>query len=416
MVMPMIRRKSLPDAAKNQPLSGFTLIEVLVVIGIIGILVGLLLPAIQSVRESARPTSCSNNLRQLGIAMTSHESSAGAFPPGIMASAWRSGATESSSTKLTGPVAKFGFYSWTYFLHELLPRLGEQTYYDGLRGPLFRLLSPPDIDTEPQAQADYGRVNGVSLPPLLCPSDTQAPGVWRAPGDADNSRPTWRAVRLAKSNYLGLFSGTNTEESLSFIVPPAAPNNDPRNILVRPLPLRSALDRRAVFGFGGGTTVQAIKDGTGNTMAVVEYLRGVSERDGRGAFWSNDAGMQLLHATRGPNDSARDRLHPRRMNSLPLDNDWGCYAQSATGPFESPNNRPDLNLPCGEADVPSNFRREGVDGLATARSRHRGGVNVLFCDGRVQFIEDSIDSSTASPYGTWQRLAWIDDGLPVTPP
>jgi prepilin-type processing-associated H-X9-DG protein len=57
-----------------------------------------------------------------------------------------------------------------------------------------------------------------------------------------------------------------------------------------------------------------------------------------------------------------------------------------------------------------------VDGLATARSRHRGGVNVLFCDGRVQFIEDSIDSSTASPYGTWQRLAWIDDGLSVTPP
>jgi hypothetical protein len=43
-------------------------------------------------------------------------------------------------------------------------------------------------------------------------------------------------------------------------------------------------------------------------------------------------------------------------------------------------------------------------------------VNVLFCDGRVQFIEDSIESSTTSPYGTWQRLAWIDDGLSVTPP
>jgi hypothetical protein len=43
-------------------------------------------------------------------------------------------------------------------------------------------------------------------------------------------------------------------------------------------------------------------------------------------------------------------------------------------------------------------------------------VNVLFCDGRVQFIDDAIDSRTTSPYGTWQRLAWIDDGLSVTPP
>jgi hypothetical protein len=40
-------------------------------------------------------------------------------------------------------------------------------------------------------------------------------------------------------------------------------------------------------------------------------------------------------------------------------------------------------------------------------------VNAVFCDGHVQFISDSIESRTTSPYGTWQRLAWIDDGLPV---
>ncbi len=77
----------------------------------------------------------------------------------------------------------------------------------------------------------------------------------------------------------------------------------------------------------------------------------------------------------------------------------------------------------------------GVDGFATSRSRHRGGVNVLFCDGRVQFIDETIESRIAGGvaftdsngngrrdanepenYGVWQRLAWIDDGLPVSPP
>ena len=64
----------------------------------------------------------------------------------------------------------------------------------------------------------------------------------------------------------------------------------------------------------------------------------------------------------------------------------------------------------------------GLDGVATSRSRHRGGVNVLFCDGRVQFIDDGIESTLGvSPqdgrkYGVWQRLAWIDDGQAVTLP
>ena len=58
-----------------------------------------------------------------------------------------------------------------------------------------------------------------------------------------------------------------------------------------------------------------------------------------------------------------------------------------------------------------------LDGFATSRSRHAGGVNVLFCDGRVQFIDDSIESrTTPGDYGTWQRLAWIDDGQAATPP
>jgi prepilin-type N-terminal cleavage/methylation domain-containing protein/prepilin-type processing-associated H-X9-DG protein len=424
--------KAFRDPARSRPPRGFTLVELLVTVGIVAILLALLLPAIQSARERARRTSCSNNLKQIGVALAGHESSAGAFPPGILARAWRSGATEGASTKLTGPIAKFSFYFWSYFLHEILPRVDEQAYYDGIRGPLFRILPAPDyvaaggLSATEAVKADYAPVNNLTLPVYLCPSDSQTSGIWRAPGgatdtDTEYAVANWRGLRLAKSNYLGLFSGTAISESISLTSTSAVPWIQlpaTRPVAVdralRPLsPRSSTFDRRAVFGFGMGTSAQAIKDGLANTLAVVEYLRGVSERDGRGAFWMNDAGTQMLFATRAPNSNTAEVL--RRATVTPLNTtsiafDWGCSGTT------SPNNQPRRNLPCTPGVSQSNSN-DGIDGVATPRSRHAGGVNALFCDGSVRFIDDAIQSSlTPGNYGTWQRLAWIDDGQPVTLP
>jgi prepilin-type N-terminal cleavage/methylation domain-containing protein/prepilin-type processing-associated H-X9-DG protein len=391
---------------------GFTLVEMLVVIAIIAILVAMLLPAVQSVRESARRTVCTNNLKQIGVAMAGYESAAGSFPPGIFASAWRSGDKEPSSTALTGPIAKFGFFDWTYFLHELLPRVEEQAYYDALRGPLFRIPSLDKVADAAQAQSLYAGANGRSIEPFLCPSDNQTGPLWSSP--VIGNLPQVGVLRLAKSNYLGIFSGTNVEGAIGRLDTTGWTNKS-----VQPLPPRPS-DRRAVFGFSQGTTAQTIKDGLANTIAVAEYLRGVSDRDGRGAFWFNDAGMQMLQAAEAPNATRPDSLHQRRGTSFSPD-DWGCFAGQGTQGFvtNSVNNRPALNLPCRGGEQSDD--REGIDGSATSRSRHRGGVNVLFCDGHVGFIDDTVESlvdlSTTPPrYGTWQRLAWIDDGRPVDPP
>jgi prepilin-type N-terminal cleavage/methylation domain-containing protein/prepilin-type processing-associated H-X9-DG protein len=363
-------------ADKRRFRRGFTLVEMLVVIAIIATLVALLMPAVQAAREGARRTQCANNLRQLGVALGRYASTAESFPPGIAANAWQ-------STDL----GRSNFYEWTSFLHMILPQLDEQTYYDNLRGPLFRLKHPRN-------EADgYGPLDGVSIPPLQCPSDGQAGPLWQSPADQGG-------LRLAKSNYLGL---VRVASATMFKQQP-----------VHPLPPRP-FDRRAVFGYGTGTRMQSIKDGAANTIAVAEYLRGSSDRDGRGAFWYNEAGMQMLHAAQAPNAIRPDILNRARLatgnpSAAQLQEDWGCHPSSRG----TPNNRRDLNLPCVAGAIQGEDL--GGDDAATARSRHRGGVNAVFCDGHVSFIDDTIESKTTAPYGAWQRLVWIDDGLPVDVP
>ena len=376
---------------------GFTLVEMLVVIAIIATLVALLMPAVQGAREAARNTQCQNNLRQLGVALNHYASTAESFPPGISASSWNARTDVAWDDPSN---SKSQFYEWLCFLHLVLPQLDEANYYNALRGPLFR-LQPPRLEPD-----GYAAVNGKPIPSLLCPSDGQVGPLWTTPSENGVSDYQCGGIQLAKSNYLGLFSGTNIADGLRRLDGVTSPIRGGR---LHPLPPRSVSDRRAVFGFGTGTRQQTIRDGAANTIAVTEHLRGVSDRDGRGAFWYNDAGMQMLHAGLGPNASAADI---RRVNTLlsssALASDWGCARA------DSPNNSRNLNLPCTPGSVSG--ADATIDDTAAARSRHRGGVNVVYCDGHVQFIDDTIDSNPVFPYGTWQRLAWIDDGQSVQLP
>jgi len=155
---------------------GFTLIELLVVIAIIGVLVGLLLPAVQAARESARRTSCVNNLKQIGIALLNYENSRKCLPPGYLSQ------FDSNGTDM-GPG-----WGWAAMI---LPQLESNAVYQALN------FSLPIEDPSNTARL-------LAVPGYLCPSD-DVPGVWPAQQGAANGAPGPTVCDVSSANYVGVF-------------------------------------------------------------------------------------------------------------------------------------------------------------------------------------------------------------------
>src|SRR4051794_38561286 len=133
---------------------GFTLVELLVVIAIIGVLVALLLPAVQAAREAARRMSCSNNLKQIGLALHSYESAHSVFPPGRI------------NTYVAGNGHCWGAYS------QMLPFLEQKAVFDAMN---FSMNPDPDYTTTNAVVNQTAAVTVLST--FLCPSDGGPPMV-----------------------------------------------------------------------------------------------------------------------------------------------------------------------------------------------------------------------------------------------
>ena len=150
---------------------GFTLVELLVVIAIIGILIGMLLPAVQQVREAARRIQCGNNLRQTALALHNYETANMRFPPGhLINPEWNSvtfeadeapGGYDGRNFPNGGP-----FWSWMF-------RIAPFMEYD-------TITSLADVDEWPWWQRqDNGRtINSISVPSFICPSESRGAAVW----------------------------------------------------------------------------------------------------------------------------------------------------------------------------------------------------------------------------------------------
>jgi prepilin-type N-terminal cleavage/methylation domain-containing protein len=217
---------------------GFTLIELLVVIAIIAILIGLLLPAVQKVREAAARLKCQNNLKQIGLALHNHHDVTGRFPQGQIAG-------DDTDTKLYG--------SW---IRQILPYLELDNVYRQFDGT--KSWHAPANQT----------VRGQRLVAFLCPSDIDAP-TFNVPNDFG-----FRG-NYAANTGIGKWNRTVPTTT-------AAGGYQP------------GLTVRGPFLHGDSITITKLTDGTSNTAGVSE-IRKSPNNDSRGALFADTGCVQYTH-------------------------------------------------------------------------------------------------------------------------
>lgn len=218
--------RSQEAAVPARNLRGFTLIEMLAVIAIIGVLVALLIPAVQSARESSRRTSCFNNLRQLGLAMQGYASqNADRFPPGAPA--------QSSTAN-----AYHGLFS------HLLPFLDQMTVWTSL-----------DLSAAGPVSSPY---RYTTIPSYVCPSWT-FPTVF----SGNTANPYANGAITTYQGNNGTKATPNLKEVLS-----TAYGNLPNNGLVR---FGTGSTSGAAFA-ASSVPVASVRDGLSNTMAILEFV------------------------------------------------------------------------------------------------------------------------------------------------
>ncbi len=340
---------------------GFTLVELLVVIAIIGILVALLLPAVQKARESARRIQCANQMRQLTVGALNYESTYRSLPPGvtscvIQSRTWIQGGTQSGAI-CQGP-------NW---LLSLLPYIEEDVLgaavIEGMNTIIFNAAD--DFEHYGDDVGDPGlNIGKDPMPGFICPSapamspenriDTYAHDAWIAKGNyAVNWGPTDYMAWEERSTHgaFGVVWLKSIAESIT------QRENDP-SILVA-----------GRMGFGEGTRMREIADGTSNTLMMSEVVGVDHSRDGRGGWVLNAMGSSIFSARTGPNSETFDVIPLCRPGMDPNDRMY-CQRNRSNGRV-----------------------------WAAARSSHTGGVNTSRCDGSIGFVSNDVSLEV------WQALS-----------
>ena len=325
---------------KQKPAEGFTLVELLVVIAIIGILVALLLPAVQAAREAARRMSCSNNMKQIGLAMHNYHDTYKTFPFGEGARPIRGGAYASA---WNGP-------NWRV---AILPFIEQAPMYDQLDFNITFDACRPGFRNTTNAV-----LSGYTVPVYRCPSSSlKINGSNVAPSPTNNNRDNAQLI-----DYVGI-SGS-------------APTGNP-NSVTAPFPTYGACT--GTTGYGGiycsnGTMVpnQEIKfaditDGTSSTLLVAEQsgpivdANGTRRRDIRSNYYGGWCGFT---STAVPSST---------LGGSP----WGSGTTTI---------RYRINLNSAPAGADSTW-----DANTILTSEHPGGIMSTRADGSVDFISETID-------------------------
>jgi prepilin-type N-terminal cleavage/methylation domain-containing protein/prepilin-type processing-associated H-X9-DG protein len=333
---------------------GFTLIELLAVLAIVGVLLALLLPAVQRVREAANRLSCQNNLRQLGIALHNYHGARGCFPPGVI----------TDTTIYDSAASGFTF---------LLPYLEQDNTY--------RIY---DFDVPWFQPANYQAV-GIQVKLFFCPSN-------RTEGELDLTpiAAQWnmRLPPFAGCCDYAFCKGANGSLTTQW--------------------QRVPVEVRGVFGVRHGDEVAAgvrmtqITDGTSNTFAMGDAAGG-SVR-----FLVRDLNNPSQPATQTfTGQSIRIEQSWGAAGIADLSHPWygSVFAVTAQcglapNPGDEPMNRPLVTPTYAGGDMLGD-NRSGRDAVSGFRSVHIGGCNFLFCDGGVRFVRESISPAVYRALSTY---------------
>jgi len=331
---------------------GFTLIELLVVIAIIGLLLALLLPAIQRVREAANRMRCQNNLRQLGIALHNHEQTMGVFPSAYWVKPWP-----------PDPRVPAGHFRWST-LALLTPYLEQTNVYNALdlNVPLFGGPNQtPPYSVFPQNRATVA----LDVPIFLCPSDMYK----RVLPDR------------GAANYVACVgSGTNGGQAIDPGDPVAAPNGG------------NWAPPDGVFYANSAIRISDIFDGTSNTALMSETLLG---RGGPDITNRAQADPRIVYISLGTSQQLSMAVcQSASLFKTNRQSTWadGAYPTALYNHWFRPNT-PEFDC-----------LRHSNPAWKAARSRHTGGVNVLLGDCSLRFVRDSVDLTV------WRALATRNGG------